>query len=1008
MSENKNKLFLLISFVLIFIGVIVWLVVRQPASRSDSDTSGKGTSLGDAIAQLGESEPVFPDFIQRLAPLNEAIGDHSTIPHGHDSDVGYSNVVNPDWITDEGCNLFSLNIFDTDCDGIPNWLEQYHETNLKDPENPYHQGAWNYDNDGIFHGMDGHYSCDMYPTLLNCNTRVSSNNETINETQNTDGGCVPDVIEIVRGTNPLDGTDDHNPDVYGRRIPSTQCTFGETTLNNVTLTDLPSVQEVDYSAPVLAASNGFELEDLVGGLDNLLDELEGNYDNLNEYNDIDYDANPVNTWGISGATGAFGSAIDLFQNHENYIKSISGFAEDGFHAAALANETFEIQTPSGTQSFACEVPGPMFIPRLWIPTPGTPQNISVQISDEAGNISSVNTIEQVTVDPQRWALRIERLSGQPLITSSANVVFQVAFNHPVSDVGMNDFSIRTSDTLDGKITSVTQVNPTNYRVTVGQLSGEGILGLDVALTHTITGPTGLPTLNPGYALVSRQSYIVDRVAPERPDIVAPANGETIGNPSRVVMNCQNADDVIRVTAGGVVATHTCQVPGLAFVPLPVISSSAPVDIVVTATDRAGQVSPASIINNVTFNAAVRPGISFTRPTGVSDITNDSTLTFTISFTQNVNNVDMSDFTLVTTGSVKGMITGLTQLSPQSFRMTVSSVQGDGLLSVFLKETHNIETITGQIPINRGDTRAREMYRVDQSIPEPVAIVRPVDNGTTSNPSGIMVYCQSGWSSFDYEPFEYIEEEFDMLASHTYALVNEFNQQTDFDPALEWQNRNNVKFYFDLSTSTWQNGLAQIRGWVDTNGLTIRPELRYTDVTNVSYANQFRAFCNDQAFNQANFEDGSGWVWDLLFMLFNAGSYGRTPVYAYYINPTTGNLELDNVIQTPPGVQVPFVVSVPFDDPNVPGFPAIADLLNPDGLYAFAIVDPNTHVPLIDVSFDIPGIGEIAIDIDFPIPDPTGLVASHIFSGPSCLDMFNRPTPILNLDLGKSTITGGYR
>ena len=271
----------------------------------------------------------------------------------------------------------------------------------------------------------------------------------------------------------------------------------------------------------------------------------------------------------------------------------------------------------------------------------------------------------------------------------------------------------------------------------------------------------------------------------------------------------------------------------------------------------------------------------------------------------------------------------------------------------------------------------------------------------------MVYCQSGWSSFDYKPFDYIQQEFDMLASHTYALVNEFTKKVDFDPALEWQTRNNVKFYFDLATSSWQNGLAQIRGWVDTNGLTIRPELRYTDVTNVSYANQFRAFCNNQAFTQANFEEGSGWIWNLLFMLFNAGDYKRTPVYAYYINPTTGALELDNVIQTPPGVQVPFVISVPFDDPAVPGFPPIAELLNPDGLYAFAIVDPDTHVPLIDIDLDIPGIGEISIDIDFPIPDQTGTVASHIFSGPACLEMFNRPTPILNLDLGKSSITGGF-
>lgn len=1015
MSENKNKLFLLISFVLIFVGIIVWLIVRQPAP--DRQDVAERNSLTDAITQLGETEPVFPDFIQNLVPFNEAIGDHSTLPHGHDSDnVGYSNIINPNWLSNNrGCNLFSLNIFDADCDGIPDWLEQYHGTDTEDPESPYHQGAWNYDNDGIFHGMDGHYSCDMYPTLLNCNQRISSNNETTTETQNSDGGCVPDVIEIIRGTNPLDGTDDHNPDIYGRRIPSTQCSFGETTLNAVTLSNLPPVQEIDYSAPILAANTGFDLQDLTSNLGNLIDDLEANFENLNDYNDIDYDANPVNTWGTSAAVNAFGAAVDLFQNHEDYIKSIEGFAKDGFHSAALADETFTIQTSAGTSSYLCEVPGPMFIPYPWTPTsPTSPQDISVTLSDEAGNTSPTNVVEQVTIDPDRWSILIERANNQPLLTSATSVVFEVSFNHPVSNVTLDDFTIRTTGTLEANLASLTQVNNQNYRITVNQLEGEGILGLDIALIHNIEGPTSLPTLNPGYALASRQSYIVDTIPPETPDIVAPAPGETIGDPSRVVMNCENAADVVTVTVGNATGTHTCQVPGLAFIPLPNIASGAPVDIEVTVTDQVGQTSPTATIPNITFDPAVRPGVSFVIPTGTPDITNDTSLVFDILFTRNVNNVDMSDFTLVTTGSAQGMITELTQVSPQEFRMTVSSVQGDGLLSIFLKESHDIETITGQIPINRGDTRARDMYRVDQSSPDPVAVVRPVDNGTAANPSGIMVYCQSGWSSFDYEPFDYIQQEFEMLASHTYAVTNEFTQRADFDPALEWQTRNNVKFYFDMASSTWQNGLAQIRGWVDTNGLTIRPELRYTDVTNVSYANQFRAFCNQQAFNQANFEDGTGWVWDLLFMLFNAGSYGRTPVHAYYINPSTGALELDNVIQTPPGIQVPFVISVPFDDPNdvdqagnpiqVPD----SDRLNPDGLYAFAIVDPNTHVPLIDLSFDIPGIGEVSIDIDIPIPDPTGLVASHIFSGPSCLDMFNRPTPILNLDLGKSTITGGFR
>lgn len=1011
MSENKHKLFLLVAFIIIFIGIIVWLIMRKPGGDRSRGIAG---SVQDAITYLGETEPTFPDFLTPLPPFDELMGDHSSLPHGHISeDVGYSNIINPNWINDEGCNLFSLDIFDADCDGIPNWLEEYHETDPNDPENPYHQGAWNYDHDRVIHGMDGHYACDVYPTLLNCDLRVSSNNETIDHIQNTDGGCVPDVIEIVRGTNPLDGTDDHGPDVYGRTIPETRCSFGETTLNEVALSELPPVDLVDLTAPVLAEDQGYDLGDLTGNLSDLIGELDAGIGNLGNYTELSFDDNPINAWTFTGAEEVFTDASNIFGNHVNFLKDISGFAKDGFYSSGISDESFTVAAGGSSATYLCEQPGPMYIPHAWNPTPTTPQTLSVTLSDEAGNVSNPTIIENLTIDPSRWVIAIDRTASAQRLTATTTAKFDVFFNYPTSNVDVSDFNIRTSGTLEGEIASVVPSGTNIYTVTIDQLAGEGILGLDIALMNDIQGPADTSVLSPSFALVSRQTYLVDTITPEAPDVVAPASGETIGNPSRVVVNCQDAGNTIDVQAGGATASHTCQVPGLTFVPLPLISSSSPLDIELTETDLAGHTSSTTLIADVTFDTTIRPGVAITIPSGVADITNASQVSFDVLFTENVSGVDASDFTLVMTGTLDAFISNVVSVDQKRYTITVSNIQGNGLLSLFLSQSHNVTTISNTLLVDRGDTRARDLYRIDQDIPDPIAVVRPTTGSTTGNPTGIMVYCQSGWSSFGFNSVEFIEQEFQELASHTFAAYDNFTQQADFDPALDWNTRKNVKFTFDLGSSTWSQGLAQIRGWVDTNGLTIRPELRYTDVTNVSYADQFRAYCNNQAFTQANLEDGQGWIWDILFMIFNAGSYGRVPVYAYYYNTTTGALELDNDIQTPPGTSVPFVISVPFDDPNdvdangnstpIP----VEDLLNPDGLYAFAIVDPNTHISIFDITLDIPIFGEVTIDIDFPIPDPTGLVASYIFTGPSCFEMFNSPTPILNLDLDKSNVVGGY-
>ncbi|WP_052081172.1 DUF4347 domain-containing protein [Pseudomonas sp. ML96] len=64
-------------------------------------------------------------------------------------------------------------------------------------------------------------------------------------------------------------------------------------------------------------------------------------------------------------------------------------------------------------------------------------------------------------------------------------------------------------------------------------------------------------------------------------------------------------------------------------------------------------------------------------------TSSSTLSFTVTFNEDVTGVDLADFTLATTGSASGTLQSLVQLDARTYRITVSGVSGQGNLGLAL-------------------------------------------------------------------------------------------------------------------------------------------------------------------------------------------------------------------------------------------------------------------------------------------------------------------------------------
>ncbi|WP_276574700.1 Ig-like domain-containing protein [Metapseudomonas otitidis] len=322
-------------------------------------------------------------------------------------------------------------------------------------------------------------------------------------------------------------------------------------------------------------------------------------------------------------------------------------------------------------------------------------------TDVAGNAGSGTT------DSNNYAIDTQRPTATIVVTDTAlkagqGTTVTITFSEAVSGLTTADFSV-----ANGSLS--------------GLSSADGGITWTATLTPSanVTDPTNLITLdntgytdaagNTGTGTTDSNNYAIDSRAPAVTSVGVPANGTYLtGNTLDFTVNFDEAVTVdtsggtprlaITLDTGGTVyANYVNGSGGTALVFRLTVASGqqdsngiavgASLDANgATLRDAAGN-NAQTVLNNVGSTAGVLVDAAAPQVTNIAidgtSPTRDTTLSFTVTFSENVSGVDLADFALATSGSASGTLLSLVQVDARTYRVTVSGVTGQGTLGLSL-------------------------------------------------------------------------------------------------------------------------------------------------------------------------------------------------------------------------------------------------------------------------------------------------------------------------------------
>jgi hypothetical protein len=331
------------------------------------------------------------------------------------------------------------------------------------------------------------------------------------------------------------------------------------------------------------------------------------------------------------------------------------------------------------------------------------KSTGTSITDVPGNAISggFTTGQTYTLDHTAPTVSsINRQTPAGASTNAVSLVYRITFSESVSNVDIGDFALTATGSAAGTIASVSASSGTTIDVTVNSVTGDGTLRLDLNASGTGIVDGVSNAISGGFT--TGQTYTVDHTAPSVSSINRQTPSTTSTNATSVVYRVTFSESVSNVD----ITDFTLTATGTAAGSIASVSASSGTTIDVTVNSVSGngtlrldlKASGTGIVDGVSnaisggFTTGqtytidnIAPSVSsINRQTPSTATTNATTLIWRVTFSENVSNVDVTDFTLTATGASTGTISSVSAASGTTIDVTITSASGSGTLRLDLK------------------------------------------------------------------------------------------------------------------------------------------------------------------------------------------------------------------------------------------------------------------------------------------------------------------------------------
>nr|WP_243699049.1 Ig-like domain-containing protein [Pseudomonas sediminis] len=378
-----------------------------------------------------------------------------------------------------------------------------------------------------------------------------------------------------------------------------------------------------------------------------------------------------------------------------------------FNEAVSGLTTADFSVANGTLSGLSSNDGGVTWTATLTPSASVTDPTNLITLDNTGYTDIAGNAGTGTTDSNNYAIDSQRPTATIVVTDTAlkagqGTTVTITFSEAVSGLTTADFSVANGtlgnlSSSDGGITWTATLTP-DADVT----DATNLITLDNTGYTDAAGNTGTGTTD-------SNNYAIDSKAPTVTSVGAPANGTyAAGDTLDFTVNFDEAVTVdttggtprlaITLDTGGTVYANYLSGSGSNALVFRLTVANGQQDsngIAVgtnfqsngaTLRDAAGN-DAQTALNGVPSTADVLVDAAPPQVTGIAldgtSPTTNTTLGFTVTFSEDVNGVDLTDFALATTGSASGTLLSLVQIDARTYRITVGGVTGQGTLGLSL-------------------------------------------------------------------------------------------------------------------------------------------------------------------------------------------------------------------------------------------------------------------------------------------------------------------------------------